>query len=124
MEAKKNNPAVETESINNLNMNNIIDFSSVCGEGTVAQTATVDQKVVNDLFNAFMTIPSEVVVKFRNEDGYLKMVVNMNHREKFFRSYETLADAKLVEVSTKPSKSLLIAITPCGHANNDSTTLY
>ena len=97
MEAKKNNPAVETESINNLNMNNIIDFSSVCGEGTVAQTATVDQKVVNDLFNAFMTIPSEVVVKFRNEDGYLKMVVNMNHREKFFRSYGTLADAKLVE---------------------------
>ena len=97
MEAKKNNPAVETESINNLNMNNIIDFSSVCGEGTVAQTATVDQKVVNDLFNAFMTIPSEVVVKFRNEDGYLKMVVNMNHREKFFRSYETFADAKLVE---------------------------
>lgn len=97
MEAKKNNPAVETESTNNQNMNNIIDFSSVCGEGTVAQTATVDQKVVNDLFNAFMTIPSEVVVKFRNEDGYLKMVVNMNHREKFFRSYETFADAKLVE---------------------------
>jgi hypothetical protein len=37
------------------------------------------------------------VVKFRNEDGFLKMVVKMNHREKFFRTYETYADAKLVE---------------------------
>jgi len=97
MEAKKNNPAVETESTNNQNMNNIIDFSSVCGEGTVAQTATVDQQVVNDLFNAFMTIPQEVIVKFRNDNGYLKMAVNMNHRDKFFRSYETFADGKLVE---------------------------
>lgn len=101
MNNQKNNPAVKNQVNNpvenNKNMNNIIDFASVCGEGTVAQTATVDQKVVNDLFNGFMTIPSEVVVKFRNENGYLKMAVNMNHREKFFRSYETYADAKLVE---------------------------
>lgn len=101
MERKEMTPAVENEVKNpvenNKNMNNIIDFASVCGEGTVAQTATVDQQVVNDLFNAFMTIPQEVVVKFRNDNGYLKMVVNMNHREKFFRSYETFADGKLVE---------------------------
>ena len=97
-------PAVKSESnnevnnqVNNKNMNNIIDFASVCGEGTVAQIAIVDQQVVNDLFNAFMTIPQEVVVKFRNDNGYLKMAVNMNHREKFFRSYETFADGKLVE---------------------------
>ena len=101
MERKEMTPAVEKEVKNqvnnNKNMNNIIDFASVCGEGTVAQTATVDQQVVNDLFNAFMTIPQEVVVKFRNDNGYLKMAVNMNHREKFFRSYETFADGKLVE---------------------------
>ena len=101
MEIKEMTPAVEKEVKNqvnnNKNMNNIIDFASVCGEGTVAQTATVDQQVVNDLFNAFMTIPQEVVVKFRNDNGYLKMAVNMNHREKFFRSYETFADGKLVE---------------------------
>lgn len=103
METKKMTPAVKSEGnnevnnqVNNKNMNIIIDFASVCGEGTVAQTATVDQQVVNDLFNAFMTIPQEVVVKFRNNNGYLKMAVNMNHREKFFRSYETLADGKLV----------------------------
>ena len=97
-------PAVKSEGnnevnnqVNNPKMNNIIDFASVCGEGTVAQTAIVDQQVVNDLFNAFMTIPQEVVVKFRNDNGYLKMAVNMNHREKFFRSYETFADGKLVE---------------------------
>lgn len=78
-------------------MNNIIDFTSVLGEGVVAKTAAVDQKVVNNLFNAFMEIPQEIVVKFRNEDGFLKMVVKMNHREKFFRTYETFADAKLVE---------------------------
>lgn len=78
-------------------MNNTIDFTSVLGEGAVAKTATVDQKVVNNLFNAFMEIPQEIVVKFKNEDGFLKMVVKMNHREKFFRTYETFADAKLVE---------------------------
>ena len=101
MERKEMTPAVENEVKNQVNnnksMNNIIDFASVCGEGAVAQTATVDQQVVNDLFNAFMTIPQEVVVKFRNDNGYLKMAVNMNHREKFFRSYETFADGKLVE---------------------------
>lgn len=101
MERKEMTPAVENEVKNpvenNKNMNNIIDFASVCGEGTIAQTATVDQQVVNDLFNAFMTIPQEVVVKFRNDNGYLKMAVNMNHRDKFFRSYETFADGKLVE---------------------------
>ena len=83
---------------NNIDMNNIIDFSSVCGEGIVAQTASVDQQVVNDMFNAFLSIPQEVIVKFKNENGYLKMVVYMNHREKFLRSYETFADAKLVEI--------------------------
>ena len=96
-----NNPVVANEannsnSNNNMN-NNIINFSNVWGEGTVAHTATVDQQVVNDLFHAFMEIPQEVVVKFRNEDGFLKMVVKMNHREKFFRTYETYADPKLVE---------------------------
>jgi hypothetical protein len=99
MAGKQNNPAIETEVTNNntQNMNNFIDFTSVCGEESVAQTAKVDQQVVNDLFNAFMNIPQEVIVKFKNDNGYLKIVVNMNHREKFFRSYETYADAKLVE---------------------------
>ena len=91
----------ETAHVNNINstniMNNIIDFSSVLGEGAVAKTATVDQKVVNDLFNAFMEIPQEVVVNFKNDGGYLRMVVKMNHREKIFRRYETCADTKLVE---------------------------
>lgn len=91
----------ETAHVNNINstniMNEIIDFSSVLGEGAVAKTASVDQKVVNDLFHAFMEIPQEVMVSFKNEGGYLKMVVKMNHREKFFRRFETCADAKLVE---------------------------
>jgi hypothetical protein len=63
----------------------------------VAQNTSVDQQVVNDLFHAFMEIPQEVMVSFKNEGGYLKMVVKMNHREKFFRRFETCADAKLVE---------------------------
>ena len=96
-----NEIAYTNNDVNNFNstniMNDIIDFSSVLGEGAVAKTATVDQKVVNDLFNAFMEIPQEVVVSFKNEDGFLRMVVKMNHREKFFRRYETYADAKLVE---------------------------
>lgn len=101
MDKRINNPAVVNEvnniSNNNSNMNNVINFSSVCGEDTVAQTATVDKQVVNDLFKAFMAIPQEVVVKFKYVDGYLRMVVLVNHREKFFRRYETYANAKLVE---------------------------
>lgn len=102
-----NNHSINSATVNNVNnsnstnsdntMNNIIDFASVWGEDTVTATAKVDHQVVNDLFHAFMEIPQEVVVKFRNEDGFLKMVVKMNHREKFFRTYETYADAKLVE---------------------------
>lgn len=95
-----NNPVVANEANNsnsNNNMNNIINFSNVWGEGTVAHTATIDQQVVKDLFHAFLEIPQEVVVKFRNEDGFLKMIVKTNHREKIFRTYETYADAKLVE---------------------------
>ena len=101
MDETINNPAVVNEvnniSNNNSNMNNVIDFSSVCGEDTIAQTATVDKQVVSDLFKAFMVIPREVLVKFKHVDGYLRMVVLMNHRDKFFRRYETYADAKLVE---------------------------
>ena len=96
-----NETAHSNNDVNNFNstniMNDTIDFSSVLGEGAVAKTATVDQKVVNDLFNAFMEIPQEVVVSFKNEDGFLRMVVKMNHREKFFRRYETYTDSKLVE---------------------------
>ena len=100
MDTMVNNTVVANEvnnSNSNNNMNNIIDFSNVWGEGTVAATVKVDQKVVNDLFNAFMAIPQEVVVSFKNEDGFLRMVVKMNHREKFFRRYETYTDSKLVE---------------------------
>ena len=102
-----NNHSINSAAVNNVNnsnstnsdntMNNIIDFASVWGEAAVTATAQVDQQVVNDLFHAFMEIPQEVVVTFKNEDGFLKMVVKMNHREKFFRKYETCADAKLVE---------------------------
>lgn len=83
-------------SSNNNTMSNEIDFSSVCGEGTVAKHTAVDLQVVNDLFQAFLEIPQEVVVSFKNDNGYLRMVVKMNHREKFFRTYETYANAKLV----------------------------
>lgn len=93
--------------LNNNNMNNTINFSSVLGEGAVAKTAVVDQQVVNDLFQAFMEIPQEVVVSFKNEDGFLRMVVKMNHREKFFRRYETCADAKLVEYMIGAMRGLI-----------------
>ena len=106
-----NETAHANNDVNNFNttniMNDFIDFSSVLGEGAVAKTATVDQQVVNDLFNAFMEIPQEVVVSFKNEDGFLRMVVKMNHREKFFRRYETYADAKLVEYMIGAMRGLI-----------------
>ena len=109
MENQKNTPTKENDFTNNTkDMIYKMDLTSVCGEEAVAQTAKVDQQVVNDLFNAFMTIPSSVVVKFRHENGYLKMIVNMVHREKFFRSYETYADGKLVENMVGSMRGLTI----------------
>ena len=106
-----NEIAYTNNDVNNFNstniMNEIIDFSSVLGEGAVAKTAVVDQQVVNDLFQAFMEIPQEVVVSFKNEDGFLRIVVKMNHREKFFRRYETCADAKLVEYMIGAMRGLI-----------------
>ena len=110
LEAVNEAAKIEVNNINKTNSNmdnNFIDFSSVLGESTVAKTATVDQQVVNDLFQAFMEIPQEVVVSFKNEDGFLKMVVKMNHREKFFRRYETCADAKLVEYMIGAMRGLI-----------------
>ena len=77
METNVQNPAVENNFSNNNTKGMIykMDLTSVCGEEVVAQTAKVDQQVVNDLFNAFMAIPSSVVVKFRHDNGYLKMIV-------------------------------------------------
>ena len=95
--ANANNEVIISNKTISEMKNNIIDFSSVWGEAAVATSAKVDQQVVNDLFHAFMEIPQEVVVTFKNENGFLRMVVKMNHREKFFRKYETCADAKLVE---------------------------
>lgn len=101
MEATTKNQAVENQVKNIINNNDNMIYSmnlaSVCDEEAVAQTASVDQQVVNDLFNAFMNLPSSVVVKFRNENGYLKMAVNMTHKGKFISNYETFADGKLVE---------------------------
>lgn len=95
-------------SSNNNTMSNVIDFSSVCGEGTVAKHTAVDPQVVNDLFQAFLEIPQEVVVSFKNDNGHLRMVVKMNHREKFFRTYETYANAKLVECMLGAMRGSLI----------------
>lgn len=103
MKNNTQNQVVENEvkNVTNTNVekmnNNIIDFQSVLGEKKVTKNVVVDQQVVNDLFNAFMSIPSSVEVKFKNDDGCLKMIVGMIHREKFSHSYETYADAKLVE---------------------------
>lgn len=99
--AIENENAVETASNeqekNEKIMNEKIDFSSVCGEEVVATTATIDQKVVSEMFKAFMAMPSSVVVKFKNDNGYILMTVNLVHKERFFSSYTTYADNKLVE---------------------------
>lgn len=93
-------PEVNNE-VNNSNttntMNNFIDFSKVYGKDSVAKTATVDTQVVKDIFNAFMAIPQAVTVRFKNEDGFLKMIVKMNLHNKFTNNYETYADGKLIE---------------------------
>lgn len=100
MATTKNDQKTEAVTVNDntsKNMNNIIDFQSVCGEGEIDQIAIVDQQAIDDMFNAFINLPSSVCVKFKNVRGYLYMIVKMSHRDKFFSDFETYADAKLVE---------------------------
>lgn len=80
-----------------LDMSKIYDFPSSHVDETEADTPAVDQKIVNDLFNAFMVPPSSVVVRLKNKDGYLKMIVDLLQRRRFYRRFETYADTKLIE---------------------------
>ena len=102
--ASQNAPVIENAAneVASNNFNNIqkmkqeIDWSALMGSAAVAQPKIVDPQVVTDMFNSFLSIPTEVNVGFKNEAGYLKMTVSMNFREKFIRNFETLADYKLV----------------------------
>ena len=78
-------------------MNKIINFGNVMGESAVAHTATVDQQVVTDLINVIKDVPQGVTMKFKEEDGFLKMVVDVRQREMLYITYMTYADANLVE---------------------------
>ncbi len=113
-----NNPVVanevknsNTSNLNKKDMEKIIDFSKVLGESAVAHTATVDQQVVTDIINALKDTPQEVTMKFKEEENFLKMVVDVNHREKISRTYRTFADANLVECML------------CAMRNNNTNTL-
>lgn len=74
-----------------------IDWSALMGSTAVAQPKTIDPKVVTELFHSFLSIPTEVSVGVKNDEGYIKLTVSMNFREKFIRKFETYADYKLVE---------------------------
>ena len=91
------NEAASNESNNDIKkMKQNIDWTALMGSTAVAQHKTIDPQVVTDIFTSLLSIPTEVNVSFKNDEGYLKMSVNMNFREKFIRNFETLADYKLV----------------------------
>lgn len=91
------NEAASNESNNDIKkMKQNIDWTALMGNTAVAQPKTIDPQVVIDIFTSFLSIPTEVNVSFKNDEGYLKMTVNMNFREKFIRNFETYADYKLV----------------------------
>ena len=102
-----NETAQVNNQVNNLNkkeMKNMINFQSVMGEAVVAHNATVDPQVIKDIFNAFMAIPESVNVRLKHEDGFLKMIVRMDIREKFTHTYKTFADIKLIECMLQSMK--------------------
>ena len=92
------NATVNNDINNNIkNMTQKINWSALNGIAAVAQPKRIDMQVVNEILNSFLSIPTKVVVSFKNDEGYLKMTVSMNFRDKFIRNFETLADYKLVE---------------------------
>ena len=90
--------AASNESNNNTEkMKQNINWPASRGDAAVAQPKKLDTQVITDMFSSFLSIPTEVIVGFKNDEGYLKMTVSMNFRDKFIRNFETLADYKLVE---------------------------
>ena len=89
--------ATSNESNNNTEMKQNINWPASKGGAAVAQPKRLDTQVITDMFSSFLSIPTEVIVGFKNDEGYLKMTVSMNFRDKFIRNFETLADYKLVE---------------------------
>ena len=97
--------ASNESTINAKNMKQEMDWSALMGGAAVAlpkkaepkvAAKTIDPQVVTELFHSYLLIPTEVNVGFKNDEGYLKMTVSMNFREKFIRNFETYADFKLV----------------------------
>ena len=59
--------------------------------------ATVNLAVVQNIYRAFLSIPTNVTVGFKNVEGKLLMIVRMTHKNKITQEYTTFADFDLVE---------------------------
>lgn len=111
--------AASNESSNTVKkMKETIDWPTMMGSMAVAQpkeaepkvtAKTIDPQVVTELFHSFLLIPTEVNVSFKNDEGYLKMSVSMNFREKFIRNFETYADYKLVRCMASAMRGIIPA---------------
>ena len=113
------NTAASNELSNTVKkMKETIDWPTMMGSMAVAQpkdaepqeaTKTIDPQVVTDIFTSFLSIPTEVNVGFKNDEGYLKMTASMNFREKFIRNFETYADYKLVRCMASAMRGIIPA---------------
>lgn len=80
-----------------------IDFSHSVKSSVEEQTithipnATVNLAVVQNIYHAFLNIPTNVTMGFKNVENKLLMIVRVTHKNKITQEYTTFADFDLVE---------------------------
>ena len=76
--------------------------------------ADVSLNVVEEIFMALINKPTSVVVKLRDDEGYLVIKVIITFKSKITREYETYADKPLLSLIMRGMRGIIISMNDYG----------
>lgn len=76
--------------------------------------ADVSLNVVEEIFTALKNKPTSVVVKLRDDEGYLVIKVIITFKSKITREYETYADKPLLSLIMRGMRGIIISMDDYG----------
>ena len=76
--------------------------------------ADVSLNVVEEIFTALKNKPTSVVVKLRDDEGYLVIKVIITFKSKITREYETYADKPLLSLIMRGMRGIIISMNDYG----------
>lgn len=78
--------------------------------------ADVSLNVVEEIFTALKNKPTSVVVKLRDDEGYLVIKVIITFKSKITREYETYADKLLLSLIMRGMRRIIVSMDDYGRA--------